>query len=209
MHKLLLSMFIVLVLPLGCIVSCKRTETSSANSAGSSPAAKIDACSLITKEEVGAVQNTTITDTKDSENSDGRHLITQCYYAATGPNLSVSLALTQPSSSGGSTSSPRNYWEEIFAPYRGSDKKEELGEEDREKRESLAKQRGEDEEKKTPPKKIGGVGDEAFWSGSKVGGALYVLHKNYILRISVGGPDTEEVKITKSKSLAQKALQRL
>ena len=67
------------------------------------------------------------------------------------------------------------------------------------------------EEEHAPPKKISGVGDEAFWFGSRVGGALYVLkgEKDLFIRISVGGADNEETKINKSKALAQKALKRL
>ena len=60
-----------------------------------------------------------------------------------------------------------------------------------------------------PPKKIGGIGEEAFWSGGRFGGALYVLKGDLFIRISVGGPDNEETKIEKSKTLAQKALDRL
>ena len=82
---------------------------------------------------------------------------------------------------------------------------------DKEKRESLREQdrvRGE-EEKSIPPKKIDGVGDEAFWIGNRVGGALYVLKKDAFIRISIGGPDNEESKIKKLKALAEKALPRL
>ena len=39
--------------------------------------------------------------------------------------------------------------------------------------------------------------------------ALYALKKRAIVRVSVGGPDTEDVKIEKSKKLAHKALKRL
>jgi hypothetical protein len=35
------------------------------------------------------------------------------------------------------------------------------------------------------------------------------LKKDVFIRVSVGGPDNEETKISKSKALAQKALQRL
>jgi hypothetical protein len=59
------------------------------------PGAAIEACSLITKEEVGAVQNTTITDTNRSETSDGAHLISQCYYGSAEPDKSGSLGLMQ------------------------------------------------------------------------------------------------------------------
>lgn len=64
-------------------------------------------------------------------------------------------------------------------------------------------------EDKTPPNKITGVGDGAFWLGSRVGGALYVLKGNNYVRVSVGGAADEATKIRKSKALAQKALARL
>ena len=54
--------------------------------------------------------------------------------------------------------------------------------------------RREDEERKVPPEKIDGVGEEAYWSGTRFGGALYVLKKNFIVRVSVGGGDKEEIK---------------
>ena len=44
---------------------------------------------------------------------------------------------------------------------------------------------------------------------NRFGGALYVLKKDSLIRISVGGLENEETKINKSKALAQKALQRL
>jgi hypothetical protein len=70
-------------------------------------------------------------------------------------------------------------------------------------------EREEENEKKSPPKKIDGVGEEAFWIGSRVGGALYVLKDQLILRISVGGGQDIETKIARSKALAEKAINRL
>src|SRR5207248_1629286 len=67
----------------------------------------------------------------------------------------------------------------------------------------------EEKEKRVPPKRLDGIGEEAYWSGNRFGGALYVLAKDAIVRISVGGPDNEQIKITKSKALALKALERL
>lgn len=59
------------------------------------------------------------------------------------------------------------------------------------------------------PKKISGLGDEAFWVSNRFGGVLYVLKGNAFISIGLGGSDDEETKLTKSKALAQKALQRL
>ena len=53
------------------------------------------------------------------------------------------------------------------------------------------------------------MGDEAFWTGSSLGGGLFVLKGDAYFRLSVGGPDSEPVKIEKLKKLARKALRRL
>ena len=56
---------------------------------------------------------------------------------------------------------------------------------------------------------MNGLGDEAFWIGSRVGGALYVLKKDLFFRISVGGAGDEKAKLNKSRTLAQNVLKRL
>jgi hypothetical protein len=169
---------------------------------------RIEACALLTKEEVGALQSTTISDIKSSEGPGGNYLITQCYYSATGPNLSVSLAVTQRDPKNPSAPSPREQWKQIFDRF---DKENEAKAKEEVEKEG-GKEHGREEEegeKMQPPKKIDGVGEEAFWSGNRFGGALYVLKGDAFIRVSVGGPDNEGTKIEKSKTLAQKALGRL
>src|SRR6476646_11875951 len=126
----------------------------------SSARVPITACELITKEEVGAIQNTTVT-TKESEGSDGVYLIAQCYYAATGPNLSVSLAVTQPDPKNPAALSPREHWKQTFGRFDNEEEAEIKEEEQR--NEKKERGREEEEEKATPPKKIEGIGEEAFW----------------------------------------------
>jgi hypothetical protein len=118
--------------------------------------------------------------------------------------MSVSLAVTQGNPNNPAAPNAKAYWEKTF----GSFRKEEAGEQGEKKEKGEGRGR-EESEKGTPPKKIEGVGEEAFWSGNRFGGALYVLKKEMILRLSVGGPDNEETKINKSKALAQKAIERL
>ncbi len=65
----------------------------------------------------------------------------------------------------------------------------------------------EEDEKEPAPQRVSGVGDEAFWLASHVGGTLYVLKGSDYLRISLGGAGKD--KIAKSKALAQKVLTRL
>src|SRR4029077_1341196 len=119
-------------------------------------------------------------------------------------NKSVSLAVTQRDPVSPSARDPKEFWQQTFGRYE-SEMRERKGDED-EKKKSL---RDEDEERGRPPKKIEGVGDDAFWTANRMGGALYVLKNNVFIRISVGGPETEESKIERSKTLAAKALSRL
>src|SRR6266540_3466970 len=67
----------------------------------------------------------------------------------------------------------------------------------------------EEEEKGPPPKKISGLGDVAFWVSNRFGGILYILKGDDFISIGIGGTDDEDIKLEKSKALAQKALQQL
>ena len=99
------------------------------------------------------------------------------------------------------TTSPRDFWKERFGRYSGQEK-----ERDQDQAETERKR---EKEESVPPKKIDGIGDEAFWASNRFGGVLYVLKGDAFISVSVGGTDDEETKIKKSKALAQKALQRL
>jgi hypothetical protein len=59
------------------------------------------------------------------------------------------------------------------------------------------------------PQKIEGIGQASYWLGNPMGGILYVLKNDRMLRISFGGPGSANDKLAKSKALAQKALGRL
>ena len=205
--------FLLLALP-----GCKKPATTQLSSSSDSfkaatpnqqsGEAYFDVCGLITKEQIEAVMGSPIKDTKSSGRSDGSFRVSQCFYTATEFSKSVSLAVTQNDPNSSAKRSPKEFWEETFGHYEGEAKEHEG---DKEKKESLReKRRGKGEkEESTPPKKIDGIGDEAYWTSNRFGGALYVLKKDAFIRLSVGGPDKEETKIDKSKALAQKALEHL
>ena len=163
--------------------------------AGLSPAesAKIpaDACGLLTRSEIKAVQGARITDAKRSSR-EGSLSTSQCFYTAEPFAKSVSLELTQPG--GGLGEGPRDQWQRIF--HRAAAEEAEKGE-------------GEKGEKASKPLPVSGVGEEAFWIQTGPIGALYVLKNNAYIRLSVGGGDAAKVKIEKSSALARKALKRL
>ena len=153
-----------------------------------------DACSLVSKEEVESVQKTPVKDAKSSERSDGTFRISQCLCTAADFSKSVALALVRSDPKQGSKRSPKDFWKEKFDPYQDEEPKAKSGDE---------------KEQGSAPKKIEGLGDEAYWVGNRFGGVLYVLKGDAFISIGLGGTDDEETKLKKSKALAQKALQRL
>ena len=195
MNRYSLSAIVLLV----AVAGCKKQ-----NSSAESNQTKIEACSLITNDEVQKIQGSPVKDAKASETADGSFRYSQCFYSAEVFNKSVSLAVTQRDPASDKARDPKTFWKETFGRFEGQQKEMEEG--DEEKKKSLHE---EDDEKAVPPKKIEGVGDEAWWTANRMGGALYVLKNNVFFRISVGGPEDQEAKLEKSKALAAKAISRL
>lgn len=117
--------------------------------------------------------------------------------------MSVSLTVFQ-SDANAPADAAREYWNERFERF-----EVEKGEKENDGKEPRERGKEGEEEKASPPKKIEGIGEKAFWSGNRVGGALYVLKNDFIVRVSVGGPDDEKAKTEKSKALSAKVLSRL
>ncbi|HET7710461.1 MAG TPA: hypothetical protein VFL80_00885, partial [Thermoanaerobaculia bacterium] len=110
----------------------------------------------------------------------------QCFYELPSFVKSVSVDVLREGAA--------SYWQENFS--RDAQAKRDAARAEKKKR------------KKDGPKAIKGVGKEAFWTGNRTG-SLYVFNGRAVLRVSVGGPGTEEQKIARSKKLALKALRRL
>jgi hypothetical protein len=145
-----------------------------------------DACALLSKEDVQAIQGEAFKDTKSSQKSSAGLIVSQCYFELPTPVNSIVLTVTRKAAGG---VDPTQSWQEIFH------------------REKVPERKKEEEEKE--PLKVEGIGDEAFWTGNRVGGALFVLKGNAYIRISVGGAGDQAAKIDKSKALAASALKRL
>jgi hypothetical protein len=156
---------------------------------------KADACALLTSEEIAAVQGSPVKETKSSEHSEADFRVSQCYFGVEQSGKSVSLAVTQADPNHPGKRTPKDFWQETLAGH-AVDKDGE-GDKEEKERESAA------------PTKIEGVGDDAYWVGNRVGGALYAIKNKTFIRISIGGPDDQKTKIEKSKTLAKKALERL
>ncbi len=180
-------------------------NASSPVSASTTPSSRgrVDACSLLTAEEVKAVQGEAFKETKPSGSAENGLVISQCFFSLPTFANSVSLAVTEKGDGAGAHD-PREFWEKTFAS------SERYRENEREKRkEKNAPKNREEEEEGSSAQKIVGVGDEAFWQGNRVGGALYVLKHDSYIRVSVGGKGDQKTKIEKSTALARLALKRL
>lgn len=184
-------------------VGCKKRETPKPVPKTSSELdrAQGDVCRLITSEEIGAIQGSPIKEPKGSTRSENGFRVSQCFYTAAEFSKSVNLAVIQKDPDNSARQSPKDFWKEKFGRFRGD-------EDARDKNEQESG-REEEKEKLIPPKQIDGIGDEAYWVSNRFGGVLYVLKGNAFISIGLGGTDDEETKLTKSKALAQKALQRL
>jgi hypothetical protein len=154
--------------------------------------AAVEVCSLLTKAEIEAVLGEPVHQTKGSVQPGGGLRMTQCFFGVATAAKSVSLTLAAPGPAGPATPAPRDFWRKQFHPGKApknteSEREEGLGE----------------------AKPIGGLGEEAYWVGNSITGALYVLQRNRFLRISVGGVREEALRIRKSKALARAAVKRL
>lgn len=186
--------------------------------AAQSPAPKgdVDPCSLLTSAELQTVQGEPLKETKSSGQAAGGLLNLQCLYTLPTFSNSVSLSLTERDPSASGVRTAKQYWQEIFHGREtagregGREAGEKNGKEAGEKNQARGERKtGEEEESAAKPEAVRGLGDEAFWTASRVGGALYVLKGERFFMVSVGGKGDEESKLKRAKTLAQSALRRL
>ena len=199
--RILLACWLLTVTLIGCSKARTPVEARQPKATPGSPTlpgkANIDPCSLLTAEEIESVQGEPVKDTHSSSNTGRGFVVSQCFFMLPTSANSISLNLTQ-SSGGTDGRDPKELWRKSFH------RDDELNE-----TEKKDNQREEEEEKKAPPERITDLGDEAFWTGTPVGSALYVLKGDLFLRISVGGSGDPASKLAKSKTLAQLILKGL
>jgi len=145
----------------------------------------VDACALITTQEIETVQKEKVAATKGSARTDiGALVASQCFYTLPTFNRSVSFEVTQSNPAQPDPEALKKFWKERF-------------------------QDAKDKKKSDKPKLVPGVGEEAYWVGNNKIGVLYVLKNDRIFRISIGGAEEGDVKLAKSKTLAESAVKRL
>ena len=175
------------------------SQPSTATAANTPRKGKVDACTLLTSAEIQSVQGEALKETKLSDKVDGGLSVSQCFFTLPTFTKSIALTVMQKGDDAGARD-PREFWKETF--HGDSDSKKETDKDRERGREA-------EEEKSAPPEKISGLGTEAFWSGSRVGGALYVLKGNSFIRLSIGGADDQKTRIRKSKAIAQLVLKHI
>jgi hypothetical protein len=165
----------------------------------------LDACSLLTSADILAVVGEPVREAKASSRSNAAFEVHQCFYRAQTFSKSVSLELIRQQAKPGARNI-REFWREKFhhdtsGEDKDDDRSPQLGASSRplagEENEGLAAQ------------PISGVGEEAYWAGEGITAALYVLQRDRMIRVSLGGPEDEKSKINKAKLLAQVALHSL
>jgi hypothetical protein len=172
---------------------------------GGGTATKIDVCALLTSAEIEAVQGEPINETKPSEQHGSSFLMSQCFFRTATFAKSVSLALATPDPAKPSALTPREFWRKQFHP-----PEQEKGEEEKHAAGAAPKKAEPERERESrKPLVIDGLGEEAYWVGNSIAGALYVLQGDAFLRISIGGGEDESVRIKKAKAIAEKALTRI
>jgi hypothetical protein len=167
------------------------------------PDKKTDVCALLTRAEIQVILNEPVEETKPSAQPSGGFVMWQCFYRTTTFARSVSLALAAPDPANLSAITPREFWRKQFHPPEPEEEEKPVAGKVPKKAEV------EREEELRKPRPIDGLGEEAYWVGNTISGALYVLKGKSFLRISVGGIREESARMEKSKALARAALQRL
>jgi len=177
-------------------------QGTKAASVSASAREKTNVCTLLSSGEVEAVQGESVKETRPSGKASGGMVMSECLFITATSAKSVSVVLATPDSVKSSALTPRKFWQKQFhAP---GEKKEELHATD-----TVAGDSETEREERSRPRRIQGLGEEAYWVGNPVAGALYVLRGHIFLRISVGGVREESARIEKSKVLARAAVKRL
>jgi hypothetical protein len=161
---------------------------------------RVLACSVITSEEIQAVQGEALNETKGSDSTGEGLAVSHCVYLLPTYVKSLSLDVLRADQAGRGSDSIEKFWESRFRR-RGTER----GEEDE-------RERGEEEEEEeggAKPRPVEGIGEEAFWVGGRAKGVLYVREKGVVMTLSLGGAEDEATKIEKSKTLLLQALKRI
>lgn len=191
----------------------QKTEIAAHQSNPIQPAKdqSFDACSMITDDEIEAVQGEAVKTAKNNSRISGSLLISQCFYELNDYSKSVSFEITQTAPDAAEKADLGKIWEEKFnkpIPV-DNDRDEEEKNEGKTTTEKTLDEKGANEPDSGGQPQAVSLGDAAFRVGNRITNALYVLKNNRIIRISIGGADDQNVKLEKLKKAARSALNRM
>ena len=189
----------------------------------------LDACSLLTGKEISTILGEPLQGLKPSAHASGKLHMSQCVFITQDFAKSASLAVATPGMEDSGARDLRAFWHNQFhSPHKReheegrpaaihtpeksafSDSHQASAKEEVFERGPLtAEPQDDSEDSAHAPRPISSLGEEAYWVGGPLFGALYVLQGDLFLRISVGGVPKESARIAKSKSLATAILARL
>lgn len=164
-------------------------------------APRIDACQVLTKEEIETVQGESVEEIKASAPQSSGMLISQCLFRTATFANSVSVAVGAPDPGKPTARNPREFWRQQFHPLEAQEEKGRGG--------GKAPWNSTTEQEERKPRLIGGLGDEAYWVDSPIAGALYILQGETYARISIGGVRAESARLEKTKALGRAVVKRL
>ena len=171
-------------------LGCSRREPTAASKVGAAIPIRVDACSLLTAPEIEKILGTPAREITPITQENETLFVLKCFISLPEARDSVSVEIIQ-AGAGPKGRDPRELWKEMFHTQK------EMGV----RRDGTAKQ-------PIPRESVAGIGEEAFWTGHKLGGTLHVLNGNWSLRLNVGGPNDPTATLNKLKELARVLLER-
>jgi hypothetical protein len=166
----------------------ERTETAAAEPQALTGEATIDACQLLTDEEIAGVQGEAPARRQLVGQAEGGLAVSQCNFLLPSGSNSMAIRVVQRGK-GPDALDPKEVWKETFHRPPPADP-------------AAARYTRKYE-------KVAGVGDEAFWLGNAKSGGLHVLTGDRYIRVNVGGQEEIPAKIEKTSKLSQIVLPRL
>ena len=183
-----------------------------------------ETCRLLSAADIREAQGEEPASAQGSEHAASGLTASQCFYRL--PTFEKSVGLEVVRASAGATGGAlKDYWRERFGPeaLKKREREQERREEaerrherelERERKSGQVREGGhpkeeEGEEEGGVPRRVAGVGDEAFWDGGEKNAALYVRRKDVVVRVGVGVPGEPDEKIRKATELARNVLKQL
>ena len=204
------------------------TPTPAPTAAAAAPLPRSATCALISDEEVKEVQGEAPADAQGSEHLAGGLSMSQCFYRLPTFANSINLEVVRaaPNAEAGAL---KEYWRKRFHPeaVEERERRRELKEErEREREQQLERERaagqvregghgekeeeeGAEDEEEARPRRVPGLGEEAYTTWNRRAVMLYVLKGDAVVRVSLSGPEERPARLKKAEALAAKALKRL